>query len=137
MLKFISGLLRTKQQFTSKLATLFRGKKTIDPDLLAELETILLSADVGLETTEQIIDYLKQNASRDEDPEITLKNYLAEILAKCARPLEINSKPFVILMVGVNGAGKTTTIGKIAKQLQAEGKKRNASCRGYIPCRCN
>jgi len=123
MLKFISGLLRTKEQFTSKLANLFKGKKNIDPELLEELENILLAADVGLTTTEQIIEHLKNNTGRNQDPETVLKDYLEDILNKCAQPLETTGKPFVILMVGVNGAGKTTTIGKIAKQLQEQGKK--------------
>jgi fused signal recognition particle receptor len=130
MFKFISGLLRTKQQFTSRLANLLRGKKAIDPTLLSELETILLTADIGLETTQQIMTHLTNQVSRQHlsHPEVledTLKKYLISILQPCAKPLEIPSsnKPFVILMIGVNGAGKTTTIGKIAKQLQNSGKK--------------
>jgi fused signal recognition particle receptor len=130
MFKFISGLLRTKKQFTSRLANLFRGKKTIDPELLAELESILLTADLGLETTQQIMQHLTNQVSRRHlsDPQVleaNLKEYLTSILQQCAQPLEITASatPFVILMIGVNGAGKTTTIGKLAKQLQQSGKK--------------
>ncbi len=130
MLKFISGLLRTRKQFTSKLANLFTRKKTIDPELLAELEAILLGADLGLETTQQIMSHLANQVSRKQlaDPvalESALKSYLMSILQPCAQPLFIgaNIKPFVILMIGVNGAGKTTSIGKIARQLQVSGKK--------------
>lgn len=130
MFKFISGLLRTKQQFTSRLANLLRGKKVIDPELLKELESILLTADLGVDTTQQLMDHIAQQVSRKHlsDPEIleqTLKQHLESILAPCAKPLEIpqGDKPFVILMIGVNGAGKTTTIGKLAKQLQNAGKK--------------
>lgn len=130
MFKFITGLLRTRKQFTSRLANLFRGKKVIDPDLLAELESILLSADVGIETTQQIMQHLTEQVARKHlsDPEVlatALKDYLVNLLQTCAQPLQINSTttPFVILMIGVNGAGKTTTIGKIAKQLQTSGKK--------------
>lgn len=129
MFKFITGLLRTKQQFTSRLANLFRGKKVIDPELLTELETILLSADIGIETSQQIINHLTNQVQRKHlsDPAIlenTLKEYLTTILTPCEQPIETNSnKPFVLLMVGVNGAGKTTTIGKLAKQFQDTGKK--------------
>jgi fused signal recognition particle receptor len=128
--KFISGLLRTRKQFTSRLANLFLGKKVIDPELLKELESLLLTADVGQETTQQIMNHLTDQVARKHlsDPqvlEVALKDYLGSILQKCMVPLEINAeqKPFVILMIGVNGAGKTTTIGKIAKQLQTQGKK--------------
>lgn len=130
MFKFISGLLRTKKQFTSRLANLFRGKKVIDPELLTELESILLTADLGLETTQQIMSHLTNQVSRKHlsDPQVledTLKTYLTTLLENCAKPLEIptTSTPFVILMIGVNGAGKTTTIGKLAKHYQLAGKK--------------
>lgn len=130
MFKFISGLLRTKKQFTSRLANLFRGKKVIDPELLTELESILLTADLGLETTQQIMSHLTNQVSRKHlsDPQVlesTLKEYLTTILDNCAKPLEITeaATPFVILMIGVNGAGKTTTIGKLAKHYKQAGKK--------------
>lgn len=130
MFKFITGLLRTRKQFTSRLANLFLGKKVIDPQLLAELESLLLTADVGQETTKQIMTHLTNQVERKHlsDPEMlanVLKAYLIQVLQPCVAPLALSpeQKPFVILMVGVNGAGKTTTIGKIAKQLQAQGKK--------------
>lgn len=130
MFKFISGLLRTKQQFTSRLANLLRGKKTIDPELMKELERILISADLGVDTTAQVMNHLTEQVARKHlsDPvvlEQTLKEYLTSLLAPRAIPLAIpaNNKPYVILMIGVNGAGKTTTIGKLAKHLQNSGKK--------------
>lgn len=130
MFKFITGLLRTRKQFTSRLANLFLGKKVIDPQLLAELESLLLTADVGQETTKQIMTHITNQVERKHlsDPEMlanVLKAYLIQVLQPCVAPLALSpeQKPFVILMVGVNGAGKTTTIGKIAKQLQAQGKK--------------
>jgi len=130
MFKFITGLLRTRTQFTSRLAELFRGKKVIDPQLLSELEDLLLAADVGPETTQQIMTHLTNLVERKHlsDPQVlecTLKEYLCSLLKTCEHPLQINAttKPFAILMIGVNGAGKTTSIGKIAKQLQTEGKK--------------
>lgn len=130
MFKFISGLFRTKQQFTSRLANLLRGKKTIDADLLKELERILITADLGVSTTQRIMDNLTQQVARKHlaDPQVleeTLKQELTAMLQPCAKPLQIptSDKPYVILMIGVNGAGKTTTIGKLAKHLQASGKK--------------
>src|SRR5579862_2102513 len=94
MFKFISGLLRTKEQFTSRLANLLRGKKVIDPELLAELETILITADLGLDLTQQIMQHLTNQVARKHlsDPEIleqALKQYLQSILEPCAKPLVI------------------------------------------------
>lgn len=130
MFKFISGLLRTKKQFTSRLANLFRGKKQIDPELMTELETILLGADVGVQTTQQIMRHLTEQVARKHlaDPQIletTLKDYLIALLEKNAKPLVFDAqvKPLVVLMIGVNGAGKTTTIGKLAKLFQNNGQK--------------
>ncbi|MDP5293253.1 signal recognition particle-docking protein FtsY [Oceanimonas sp. CHS3-5] len=123
-----AGLLKTRQNLGSGFFGLFRGKK-IDDDLFEELETQLLTADLGVETTMSIIDNLTSQASRKQlkDGEALyelLKEEMGDILAKVDQPLEINSehKPYVILMVGVNGVGKTTTIGKLARQFQAEGK---------------
>ncbi|PSJ44446.1 signal recognition particle-docking protein FtsY [Zobellella endophytica] len=122
------GLLKTRQNLGSGFFGLFRGKK-IDDDLFEELETQLLTADLGVETTMSIIDNLTRQASRRQlkDGEALyelLKEELGEILAKVDQPLTIDSEhqPYVILMVGVNGVGKTTTIGKLARQFQAEGK---------------
>lgn len=130
MFKFISGLLRTKEQFTSRLANLLYGKKSIDPQLLQELERILISADLGLDTTQQIMTHITTQVDRKHlsDPKMleqALKKYLTSILDPAAKPLEIpaSDKPFVILMLGVNGAGKTTTIGKLAKKLQQNNKR--------------
>ncbi|SET42232.1 signal recognition particle-docking protein FtsY [Thalassotalea agarivorans] len=107
---------------------MFAGKK-IDDELFEELETQLLMADLGVETTMKIIDSLTESASRKalNDAEALydlLKIELAKVLEPVNKPLEIenNDGPFVILMVGVNGVGKTTTIGKLAKQYQAQGK---------------
>ncbi|WMC10380.1 signal recognition particle-docking protein FtsY [Oceanimonas pelagia] len=123
-----AGLLKTRQNLGSGFFGLFRGKK-IDDDLFEELETQLLTADLGVETTMSIIDNLTSQASRKQlkDGEALyelLKEEMGSILAKVEQPLVIDSehKPYVILMVGVNGVGKTTTIGKLARQFQAEGK---------------
>lgn len=119
------GLAKTRKQFTEGLASLFLGKKEIDANLLEALQTQLLLADVGIETTEQIIKQLTQQVERKNlnDPEallIALSEQLCSILEPCEKPLELIDKPTVLLMVGVNGAGKTTTIGKLAKLFQAQ-----------------
>lgn len=125
------GLTKTRTQLSEGIATVFLGRKTIDDDLFEELEMILLGADVGIETTDRIIEALTQDVSRKElkDPQAlfeALKVHLNEILEPSTQPLTIpdtHEGPFVILMVGVNGVGKTTTIGKLAKKFQSDGKK--------------
>ncbi|HGY1015670.1 TPA: signal recognition particle-docking protein FtsY [Aeromonas salmonicida subsp. smithia] len=122
------SLVRTKENIGSGFFGLFSGKK-IDDDLFEELETQLLTADLGVDTTRRIIDGLVQHADRKQlkDAEALyglLKQDMGAMLAQVEQPLVIDTskKPYVILMVGVNGVGKTTTIGKLAKQFQAEGK---------------
>ncbi len=122
------GLGRTSDNLVQGLGNLFLGRKEIDADLLEELESRLLLADVGVDATMEIIDRLTQRVSRKEltNPE-ALQNALQEELLGLLKPCELNldvsaHKPYVLLMVGVNGVGKTTTIGKLASRLQAEGK---------------
>ncbi|PHN91027.1 signal recognition particle-docking protein FtsY, partial [Pseudoalteromonas sp. 3D05] len=122
------GLLKTKLNIGSGFASIFSGKK-IDDELFEELETQLLTADLGVDTTMKLIDNLTDAADRkqlkDGDALYELmKQEMSAMLKTAEQPLEIPSdkKPFVILMVGVNGVGKTTTIGKLAKQFQNEGK---------------
>jgi fused signal recognition particle receptor len=121
------GLTRTRQQLTSGLANLILGKKTLDPDLLENIENQLLLADMGIAVTEKIIKIITDKLSRKEltSPEqvlLCLQTTLTEVLQPFAQPLKVNTqnKPFVILMVGVNGNGKTTTIGKLAHQFKAQ-----------------
>lgn len=123
------GLSRTSQQLGSGLGNLLLGKKAIDDELLEEIETQLLMADVGMDATQEIIDELTDSVARKElaDSEALfdkLKQQMQNMLAKVEAPLEIDEskKPYVILVVGVNGVGKTTTIGKLAKRFQNEGK---------------
>jgi len=125
-----SGLARTRANFSDGLADLVLGKKQIDDDLLEELETLLLTADVGVETSSRIIDDLTDRVKRKElsDPQALsgiLQDQLASILEGIDKPVAqaTEGKPQVILMVGINGAGKTTTIGKLAKRLREEGQK--------------
>ena len=122
------GLSRTRSGLASGLSELTLGKKQIDDELLEEIETLLLSADVGVEATRRIIDDLTMQVSRKELQDgdallVALHQEMQQILAPCDAPLEINTQhqPYVILMVGINGAGKTTTIGKLARQLQQDG----------------
>jgi fused signal recognition particle receptor len=124
------GLSKTSASIGEGMASLFLGKKAIDDDLLDELETRLLTADVGVEATTAIMQNLARRVSRKELADSgalykALQEELASLLKPVEQPLLIDSskQPFVILVVGVNGVGKTTTIGKLAKKLQLEGKK--------------
>jgi len=124
-----SGLSKTRSGFTDGLASLLLGKKEIDDDLMDDLETQLIMADVGVEATTEIIKRLTARVSRKElkDSDAlyeALIDELQDMLAVSQKPLVIDSskKPYVILMVGINGVGKTTTIGKLAKQFQKRGK---------------
>lgn len=123
------SLNKTRQQFATNIGHLLLGKKTLDSALLEELETLLLCADLGVETTQSIITELQANLARKQlkDGESVfkaLKQHLYELIEPCATSLSLdNNHPLVILMVGVNGTGKTTTIGKLAHQYQLLGKK--------------
>lgn len=124
------SLSKTRSALSDSLSTLILGRKTIDDDLLEEIETQLLSADLGIAATDHIIQGLTQKLGRKQlaNPQAlldSLKSELATLLAPCDAPfvLDTNKKPYVILVVGVNGAGKTTTIGKLAKRFQTQGHK--------------
>ena len=124
-----TGLARTRSNLADGLSDLLLGKKSIDAELLEELETLLLLADVGVDATSRIIAEITEQVRRKElsDPQAlqrVLKEKLLTILHACESPVREAEagKPQVILMVGVNGAGKTTTIGKLAKRLQQEGR---------------
>lgn len=122
------GLGRTSDNLAQGLGSVFLGRKEIDADLLEELESRLLLADVGVDATVAIIENLTQRVSRREltRPEAlerALQEELQDLLQPCEKPLDPGShKPFVILMVGVNGVGKTTTIGKLARRYLGEGR---------------
>ncbi|MFK3616818.1 signal recognition particle-docking protein FtsY [Coxiella burnetii] len=122
------SLKRTRSRLTDGLSNLVLGKKTIDASLLEELEMILLSADIGIEATQSILNNLSQQVSRKSlsDPKAlidALKIELLNILEPCQKHLEISASPFVILTVGVNGVGKTTTIAKLAHFYQSQKKR--------------
>ena len=121
-------LNRGNSWLTYDLADLFRGRK-IDAQILEELESRLLTADVGVEATEHILSDLQKRVARNELQDVAalisaLREAIVEILAPCAKPLVIDERqsPFVILVVGVNGSGKTTTIGKLARRLADDGQ---------------
>mgnify|MGYP002858384505 FL=1 len=122
------GLARTRVKLGNGLGTLVLGEKVIDANLFDEIETQLLSADIGIDASNQIIGNLKLKLARKQlaDPAIlmiALQEELAAILKPSSLPLEVDlaTKPFVILTVGVNGVGKTTTIGKLTKIFQSQG----------------
>ncbi len=122
------GLSRTSKQLGSGLGNLFLGKKALDDELLEEIETQLLMADVGMDATQEIIDALTDSLARkqlaDSDALYEkLKSLMKDMLSAVEAPLEVDTskKPYVILVVGVNGVGKTTTIGKLAKRFQNQG----------------
>jgi fused signal recognition particle receptor len=124
------GLSKTSASLGEGMASLFLGKKAIDDDLLDEIETRLLTADVGVEATSAIVQSLTKRVARKELADSgalykALQEELAALLKPVEQPLaiDVGKQPYVILVVGVNGAGKTTTIGKLARKLQLEGKK--------------
>jgi fused signal recognition particle receptor len=121
------GLAKTRQQLGSQLSGIFGGGK-IDAEVYEDLESILLTSDVGISATEFLLDDIKNRVKRQNlDDTTQLKSALKEALADLLMPLQkplITDKqqPFVIMLAGVNGAGKTTTIGKLAKYFQSQGK---------------
>lgn len=123
------GLKRTGSGFAQGMGTFLLGKKEIDDDVMEDLETALLVADVGVEATTQIIDKLSEGIKRKElaDGDAVfgaLKREMTALLKPSDIPLDIEAgpSPYVILVVGVNGVGKTTTIGKLARRYKGEGK---------------
>ena len=121
------GLGKTKDGFFSQIHNLFSSFVKVDEELLESLEEILICADIGYETTEEIIDKLRavikdERISETEDAYTALKAILRDLIGVC-EPLKLDTVPSVILVIGVNGVGKTTSIAKIANLLKSEGKK--------------
>ena len=128
------GLEKTKSGFFSKLARIVVGRREIDDDLLDELEEVLITSDVGIETTLRIIERIQQRAARDKylssnELQDMLREEIVSLLTENSTTdgngfeLPSNRYPYVIMVVGVNGVGKTTTIGKLAYQFKKSGKK--------------
>ena len=131
------GLQTTKQSLLSKLTHAVAGRSTIDDDVLDDLEDVLITSDVGVDTTLDIIKRVQERVKRDnyvgtKELNALLKDEIAAMLVQSGNtetvngfdiPLQNDGNPYVIMVVGVNGVGKTTTIGKLAYQLKAAGKK--------------
>jgi fused signal recognition particle receptor len=128
MTRLKAGLTATRQKFGSQLGSLLGRHVRIDESLYEELETLLLSSDVGVSSTQDLIAEVRKRVARErvsEPAELKriLKQCLQELLEPIAKPLSVDGKrPFVLLVAGVNGAGKTTSIGKLAKYYQTQGK---------------
>jgi fused signal recognition particle receptor len=123
------GLARTRSGWISRLGEVFAGRKELDPSVVDEIEKVLLTADIGVRTSQRLLEEIRTSLTRKDlkDPDAVwafLRQRSAQILTLDAPPLKFDSaKPFVLLVIGVNGSGKTTTIGKLAAQLVADGKK--------------
>ena len=123
------GLARTRSGWVARLGDLFKGKREIDAALMDEVEKVLLTADIGVRTSQKLLEEMRTSLSRKElgDADSAwafLRRRTAELLALEEAPIQWGSgSPFVLLVIGVNGSGKTTTIGKLAAKLVADGKK--------------
>ena len=126
--KLKSGVQKTRAGLVSRLEDVLQGRKEIDAELLEELEYTLISADVGVKTTEEILERIRERVSRrmlDDAAELRglIREHLLEILQASERaPATVAEPPAVVMMVGVNGSGKTTTIGKLAQRYKEEGR---------------
>lgn len=126
--KLKAGLAKTKSSFDEKINNVFKNFRKVDEELLEELEEALILSDVGFETTNKIIEKLRDkirlNKIEDSDEvKKALCEIISEILKQNESGLKLETKPSVILVIGVNGAGKTTSIGKMSANFKAEGKK--------------
>jgi fused signal recognition particle receptor len=123
-----SGLARTRAGWVNRLGGLFSGKKELEPALVDEIEKVLLTADIGVRTSQKLLEEIRGSLGKKElkDPAAVwtfLRRRTAEILNVDAPPLDLGvARPFVLLVIGVNGSGKTTTIGKLAAKLREQGK---------------
>ena len=128
-----AGMEKTRQSFLSKLSHAVAGKSVVDDDVLDSIEEALLTSDVGVDTTQNIIDRLEARVARDkylntDELNSILREEIGDMLASGAsacsgETFDFSKKPYVMMVVGVNGVGKTTTIGKLAAQLKASGKR--------------
>ena len=126
--KLKNGLNKTKKSFDEKINNVFSSFRKVDEDFLEELEEILIMSDIGMDTSIKIINNLRERIKKEkiedeEDVKKALREEMQKILEVTDISLHLNTKPSVILVVGVNGVGKTTSIGKIANRLAKDGKK--------------
>lgn len=131
--RFSKAIEKTRDSINTRLDTIFEGRKQIDDELLDQLEEMLISTDIGVKTTMQILDSVRKGVSRQEINDVTalksaMKDVLLDILQHStdhgvAAETEVDSsiKPYVLMVVGVNGVGKTTTIGKLSQRIKNEG----------------
>ena len=123
------GLARTRSGFVARLGEIFKGRKELDPSVVGDIEKVLLTADIGVRTSQNLLEEIRSSLSRRElaDPDAVwafLRRRSSEMLTLPAPPVDFTAaRPFVLLVIGVNGSGKTTTIGKLAAKLAADGKK--------------
>lgn len=125
--KLKAGLQKTKNALFAPIDQMLKAFTKVDEDLLEELEEMLICADVGAGATDEIIENLRDDIKEEkikdaDDVRAYLKKTLTEMIGQ-GEPLKLDTKPSVILVIGVNGAGKTTSIGKISNRLRADGKK--------------
>ena len=126
--KLKTGLNKTKQSINEKINDVFSNFRKVDEEFLEELEEILIMSDIGIETSTQIIDKLRERMKKEkiedeEEVKKVLREEMQEILEVTDKDLHLNTKPSIILVIGVNGVGKTTSIGKIANRIRKDGKK--------------
>ena len=126
--KLKQGMNKTKSSFDEKISNVFKSFKKVDEDFLDELEEVLIMSDIGMDTSIKIMNNLRQRVKKEkiqdeEEIKQALREEITQILSKVDRGLKLNTKPSVILVVGVNGVGKTTSIGKIANRLAKDGKQ--------------
>ena len=126
--KLKQGLNKTKESFSEKINTVFSNFRKVDEDFLEELEEALIMADIGVDTSVQIINNLRERIKKEkiedeEEVKNALRDEMKKLLDIADKDLKLNTKPSVILVIGVNGVGKTTSIGKIANRLAKDGKK--------------
>jgi len=122
------GLANTRGGFIARLAKLFGSRPTVDDALLEQVEEVLITADIGVKTSERMLNRLREQMRSGELKDAdavwaSLRDMASEVLNVAAKPVELKNKPSLLLVIGVNGAGKTTTIGKLAARYTAEGRR--------------